>query len=103
LRALFFQDPLPPQLGLLESMADSGIDRADLAQAFDLPNEFAESLTRLVVADGLLGAGKARRLTSLSVGPRNGDTRRLTLGWEEATPHANVTPGRRRIEGDWRR
>ena len=86
-----------------EVMADSGINRDDLAQAFDLPNEFAESVTRLVVADGLVGSGKARRVTSFSLGPRNGNVRRVALEWEEATPYSNVTPGRRRIEGEWRR
>ncbi len=103
LRALFFGEPLPAQLGLLEGMADSGINGDDLVQAFDLPNEFAESITRLVVADGLVSAGKARRVTSFGLGPRNGDLRQVALEWEEATPYANVTPQRRRIEGEWRR
>lgn len=103
LRALFLGEPLPAQLGVLEGMADSGINRDDLAQAFDLPNEFVESVTRLVVADGLVGAGKARRVTSFSLGPRNGSMRRVALEWEESTPYGNVTPQRRRIEGEWRR
>jgi hypothetical protein len=102
LRALFFKEPLPSQLGPLEGMADSGIDATDLAQAFQLPNEFVENLARLVVADGLVGAGKARRITSFHVGPRTGDARRVALEWEEATPYSNVTPGRRSIEGEWR-
>jgi hypothetical protein len=67
-----------------------------------LPDEVAESVTRLVVADGLIGSGKARRVTSFSLGPRDGNVRRVALEWEEATPYSNVTPGRRRIEGDWR-
>jgi hypothetical protein len=84
-------------------MADSGIDRDDLAQAFELPNEFAESVSRLVAADGLVGAGKARRITAFSLGPRNGDVRQVALEWEEATPYANVTPQRRNVEGEWGR
>ena len=58
-RALLFGEPLPQQLGMLEFMADSGINAEDLRQAFDLPNE--------------------------------------------ATLYANVTPGRRHVEGEWRR
>lgn len=103
LRALFLGEPLPAQLGMLAGMADSGIDADDLAQAFDSPNEIAESVTRLVVADGLVGSGKARRVTAFSLGPRDGNVRRVALEWEEATPYSNVTPGHRRIEGDWRR
>jgi hypothetical protein len=102
LRAIFFGEPLPAQLGPLESMADSGIDANDLQQAFDLPNEFAESVTRLVVADGLVGRGKAGRIISCSVGPRNANVRHVAIEWGEATPYSNVTPGRRRIEGEWR-
>lgn len=103
LRALFFGDPLPAQLGMLAGMADSGINGDDLTESFDLPNEIAESVTRLVVADGLVGTGKAWRVTSFSLGPRNGGARQVELEWEEATPYSNVTPGRRRIEGEWRR
>jgi hypothetical protein len=47
-----------------------------------LPNEFAEPVVRLVLADGLVGSGNARRIVSLSLGPRTGQTRRLSLEWE---------------------
>jgi hypothetical protein len=103
LRTIFFGEALPPQLGVLEQMADSGIDGDNLREAFDLPNEIAQPITHLVVAEGLVGHGKARRITSLSVGPRDGDVRRLALGWEDATRYANVTPRQRHIEGEWRR
>jgi len=54
-RALLFGEPLPQQLGKLEFMADCGIDADDLRQAFELPNEYAESVTKLVIIQGLRG------------------------------------------------
>jgi len=72
-------------------------------QAFAQPNETAEAITRLVVAAGLVGSGNARRLVMLHVGPRNGDGRQLELEWEEPRMYSNVEPGRRRLEGEWRR
>jgi hypothetical protein len=103
LRALLFAEPLPERLGMLEFMAETGIVRDDLHHAFELPNEFAESITRLVIADGLVGSGRAGRILSLTVGTLVGETRRIALEWEEAKVYTNVEPGRRSLEGDWRR
>ena len=58
LRALLFAEPLPERLGMLQFMAETGIVRDDLHHAFELPNEFAESIIRLVIADGLVGSGR---------------------------------------------
>jgi hypothetical protein len=41
----------------------------DLRQVFELPNEIVEAVTRLVVTEGLIGAGNASRVVELSVGP----------------------------------
>lgn len=103
MRALFLGEPLPDQLGMLHFMAESGIDADDLRQAFDLPNEFAEAITRLVVADGLVGSGRAARLASLSLGPRVGDRRRIAVEWDEPRVYTNVEPQRRSLEGEWAR
>jgi hypothetical protein len=84
-------------------MTEPGISRDDLRQAFELPNEFAEPVVRLVLADGLVGSGNARRIVSLSLGPRTGQTRRLSLEWEGPRTYVNVEPARQRIEGEWRR
>lgn len=88
---------------MLESLTDTGIDVEDLRQAFDQPNETAEAITYLVVADGLVGSGGAGRVVSLSLGPRNGDRRRMAIQWEETRVYSNVAPRVRTVEGEWRR
>jgi hypothetical protein len=103
LRELFFGMPTPVSLGMLKGLAEPGINVAGLRQAFDLPNEFAEAVVRLVVTEGLVGRGHAERLISLALGPRTGDVRRLALEWQEPKVYVNVEPKRRRIEGEWRR
>ena len=102
-RALFLGEPIPEQMGMLGFMTDTGIGVDDLRQAFDLSNEFAEAVVRLVVSDGLIGSGNARRVVSLSLGPRTGQTRRLELEWEDPQTYVNVEPVRRRVEGEWQR
>jgi hypothetical protein len=102
MRSILFGEPLPDQAAML-GLAETGIDVDDLRQAFDQPNEIAEAITRLVIADGLVGSGRARRLISLSVGPRSGDVRRVVIEWEDPRVYTNVEPARRRLEGPWRR
>jgi hypothetical protein len=102
-RALFLGEQIPEQIGMLGFMTDTGIAIDDLRQAFDLSNEFAEAVVRLVVSDGLIGSGNARRVVSLSLGPRTGQTRRLALEWEDPRTYVNVEPARRRVEGEWQR
>jgi hypothetical protein len=102
LRELFLGEPIPDAIATM-GLTETGIERADLAEAFAQPNETAEAITRLVLADGLVGAGNARRIVSVRVGPRNGDTRKIAIEWEEPRIYANVEPAQRRLEGDWRR
>ena len=98
---LFFGEPIPDSIAMM-GLTETGIDRADLGQAFSQPNETAEAITRLVVADGLVGDGNARRLVALHVGPRNGNARQVAIEWEEPRAYTNVEPARRRLEGSWR-
>jgi Domain of unknown function (DUF4062) len=102
MRALFLGEPLPPGLGMLDFLADTGIDRDDLRQAFVQPNEVAQAITRLVVTEGLVGSGRAARIPSFSLGPRVGGARRIEIGWIDPRAYTNVEPARRRIEGEWR-
>src|SRR3954454_4004310 len=99
LRELFFGDPIESSIAMM-GLANLGIDRSDLAQAFAQPNETVEAITRLVVADGLVGSGNASRLLAVQVGPRNGGTRRINLEWEEPDIYSNVDPGQRCLEGE---
>lgn len=101
MRERFLGEPIPNPIAMMR-LSETGIDRADLAQAFGQPNETVEAVTRLVVADGLVGAGNASRLIAVQVGPRNADTRRIAIEWEEPRTYTNVAPARRSLDGDWR-
>jgi hypothetical protein len=103
LRHLFLGENLPEQIGILGFMTDTGISVDDLRQAFDLSNEFTEAVVRLVTADGLVGSARARRIVSLSLGPRVSGARRLALEWETAHTYSNAAPHRYTVEGTWRR
>jgi hypothetical protein len=100
-RALFLGEPLPPSLGMLDFMTDTGIDRDELQQAFAQPNEVAEAITRLVVTEGLVGSGRAARIGSFTLGPRVGHARRVEIEWVDPRAYTNVEPARRRLAGDW--
>ncbi len=102
-RSLLLGEPIPDQIGMPGFMTDPGINIDDLRQAFDLPNEIAEPVVRLVIADGLVGGGKAKRVVALSVGPRDGDARTIALEWDDPQTYAGAQPVRRAIEGTWRR
>jgi hypothetical protein len=102
MRELFLGEPLPDSIGML-GLAETGINVEDLRKAFDQPNEIADAITRLVVADGLVGSGRARRLMAVAVGPRDGDTRRLVVEWEDPRVYSNVEPELRRLDGEWKR
>jgi hypothetical protein len=103
LRYLFLGENVPEQIGILGFMTDTGISVDDLRQAFDLSNEFAESVVRIVTADGLVGSARARRIVSLSLGPRVSGARRIALKWEATQTYSNAAPQRYVVEGTWRR
>ncbi len=103
IRALFLGEVLPESVGMLGFMTDPGVDLDVLRQGFGQPNEIAEAISRLVVIDGLVGGGKASRVTEFRLGPRVGDVRRIAIEWEEPRIYSNVEPQRRRVEGEWRR
>ncbi len=101
-RSLLLREPLPDGLGMLEHMADPGVDWAALERAFARPDAEAEPVARLVLAEGLIGSGNAAAITRFERGPKEGDKRRVVLEWEEPRVYTNVEPGRRRVEGIWR-
>jgi hypothetical protein len=102
MRALFLGEPLPPSLGMLNFMTDTGIDGDELQQAFAQPNEVAEGIARPVVTEGLVGSGRAARIASFTLGPRVGGARQVEIEWVDPRVYTNVEPARRRLEGDWR-
>jgi hypothetical protein len=102
MRRLFLGEPLPDRVGLT-GLTETGIDLDDLRQAFDQPNEIASGITHVIIADGLVGSGRASRIRELSVGPRDGDKRRVLIEWEDPSTYAEVEPAARRLEGEWER
>ncbi len=99
MRALFLGEAVPEQIGMT-GLTEPGINTDDLRQALALSNEIAPAVTRLVVADGLVGSGRARRITSFALGPRVGDSRRIAIEWELPAAYGGE-PERRSIEGEW--
>jgi hypothetical protein len=102
LRNLLLGEPLPERLGLLEHMADPGVDTEALARGFELPDPEAAAFVRLTLAEGLIGSGNAAAITRFNLGPREGESRLIALEWEEPRTYGSVEPARRRIEGEWR-
>lgn len=102
IRNYFLGEPLPSSLGMLEHMADPGIDRDALAQAFVLDDPAAGEVVRLLVVEGLVGKGNAGAVTRVDVGPRRGDARAVVIEWVGPHVYSNRDPERRHIEGGWR-
>jgi Domain of unknown function (DUF4062) len=105
LRHMLFAESLPDPLDGFGSFGAeaTGPHPDALATAFGLPEEIVRPITRLLLVEGLIGSGNAHRITAFELGARNGDRRRLELGWEEPHIYENVTPGTRHIEGIWRK
>jgi hypothetical protein len=100
LRHQFFSEPIPEHLAMM-GLATTGIEAGDLTQCFELPNEVAEAVTRLVVLEGLVGGGRASRIIQFEIGPRTQGRRRLLLEWEDPVVCRDQPPNRRAISGDW--
>ena len=100
LRHQIFGEPLPEQIGMM-GLAATGIDDEDLRLCFTLPNEVAEAVTRLVLLEGLVGGGRASRITRFQLGPRTQGRRRLLLEWEDPLVYRDQPPSRRTVNGEW--
>lgn len=72
--------------------------RGPLREA-SVPEEALRSILRLLVVEALVGAGRARRLTTFQLGPPAPGGRRLALGWETHSPHPGRSAERREVEG----
>jgi hypothetical protein len=102
MRHYFLGEPLPAKLGLLEHMAETGLDRDALAHAFALDDATAIDVVRLLVVEALVGKGNAQAVTHAEVGPRRGEAREIVIEWLEPHIYSNIEPQRRRIAGTWR-
>ena len=101
MRRYFLHAPLPASLGLLEHMADPGLDGKALDLAFGLDDPAAGQVVRLLLVETLVGKGNAQAVTRVDVGPLQGDAREINIEWLEPHVYINVEPQRRRLEGRW--
>lgn len=101
LRNQFFGEALPDALRGMESMADSGVDADALQVARQLPEEILRPILRLLLADGMIGSGKAESISRLDVGTRQSGGRLLAIEWLAARTYADAGPASHRIEGCW--
>jgi hypothetical protein len=100
LRYQFFGDALPDHVAMI-GLAATGLDDDELRQCFDLPNEVAEGVTRIVIAGALVGSGRASRVMRLHLSPKMQGSRRLLLEYEEPGVYSDRLPQQRTISGDW--
>jgi hypothetical protein len=98
LRAGLLREPLPERLGMLASMIDSSDPLAPL-DGLGLSHAVYAPVARLLFVERLLGGVGASRVHEATVGPEYGGQRRVRVVWTEPLWAANVTPGRREIEG----
>jgi hypothetical protein len=97
-----FGVPLPETLAREFGFTlDTAVNPEALRQCFWLENEIAPSVTRLVLSDGLVGAGKASAVTDFLLGPRTRNVRRLLLEWQTPQYYGNEAPTDFALEGDW--
>jgi hypothetical protein len=101
LRQLFLGEPLPASLGMLEHMADPGVDREALVRAFALDEPACAEVVRLHLVEGLVGGGNAQAVTRCEVGAHDGGVRQVSIEWLEPRVYDDVEP-RGRSDGSWR-
>lgn len=101
LRHQLFGEPLPDAHFGTMGLAATDLDDNELRQCFELPNEVAEGVARLVFAEGLVGSGRASRVIRCQLGPRVQGSRRLLLEWEDPNIYRDQSPNRRMIAGAW--
>ena len=61
-----------------------------------VPDEIVRSLAELMIVDGLVGTGRAARITRFQLGTAVGGLRRLELEWEPPQRYANERRGPKR-------
>ncbi len=95
LRVALFGEPNP--LGHMAFMAQIANPLPDIDQ-IGLDEDSFTGAAEVLLADALVGSGRAERIAALQVGPiRSG--RPLQLEWVAPRRFSNVEPERRRIEG----
>lgn len=101
LRTALFQErnPLGDQhLGFMAKMSDP----LEPLRAARVSDEITRPLAELLIADALVGSGRAERLTDFRLGASVGGSRRLKLAWQPRRVYSNQPAAARCIEGQVR-
>ncbi len=102
LRAGLLGEALPAQMeGGFGFMIDSS-DPLDELEGLLLPPGAEEAVAALLIAERLLGKGRASYIEWFALGPPHLARRRVELAWVEPRRYSNQEPGSRRIEGERR-
>lgn len=81
----------------MRSMIDTMDPLEELAGSV-VPEAAVEPIARLLLVEALVGSGRARAIDRLTMGPRVGGARRVSLTYVEES-NASGDSGRREIEG----
>lgn len=98
LRSVLFGErhPLADQhMGFMTEMRDP---LAPL-RTVGIADEVTRPLVELLIADEMIGSGRAVRLTEFRLGASVRGVRRLTVGWEPPRRYSNDRPAGRRVDG----
>jgi hypothetical protein len=98
--ALFGErNPLADQhLGFMAEITDP----LEPLRAARVSDEITRPLAELLIADSLVGSGRAERLTDFRLGASVGGSRRLKLAWQPRRVYSNEPPANRSIDGQVR-
>lgn len=101
LRSVLFGErhPLADQhMGFMTEMRDP---LAPLRTA-RVPDEITRPLAEVLIADEMIGSGRAARLTEFRLGASVRGVRRLAVGWEPPRRYSNERPATRKVDGQVR-
>lgn len=99
LRSVLFSErhPLADQhMGFLAEMRDP---LAPLRTA-SVADEVTRPLAELLIADEMIGSGRAARLTEFRLGASVRGVRRLAVGWEPPRRYSSERPAARKVDGE---
>ena len=98
-RVALFGEPNPMKgsgLGFMVKMTNP----FPIIEAARLPEDSVTPVAHLLLTEELLSTGRADRVTSLQVGPKRADSRRVVLRWLPRRRFSNATPIERQVDGD---
>jgi hypothetical protein len=89
-------NPLGTTMGFMVRMTNP----LPLIEEMMLPEDAVEPVAHLLLTEEFVGTGRAERITSLQVGPRRGNLRPISIGWQPRKRFTNSTPKERLVQGE---